>query len=94
MPDYEERVLTQADSPGVVSLGPPQTSDRTVQGFSFTLPVTVTMAPAAALVIYTVRSDGEVVADSAILRIEHCFENHVSEKGSSHMQLLTAVNLD
>jgi len=44
-----------------------------------TIPVTAAMSPRSHLVIYYVREDGEVVADSMGMEVKDCLANEVRE---------------
>ena len=41
------------------------------------VPLTVDMAPSARLLVYTIRDDGEVVADSLTISVGNTFQNKV-----------------
>jgi alpha-2-macroglobulin len=46
--------------------------------FHIDVPVTAKMAPAARLLVYYIRADGETVADSVEFQVSKCFNNSVS----------------
>lgn len=68
---------------------------KSTYGTYNTLPLQLTqaMAPRSTVVVYFVRSDGEVVADSITVNIEGVFKNKVIEKNYHRMHLFT-VTLD
>ncbi|XP_014238205.1 murinoglobulin-1-like [Trichogramma pretiosum] len=57
----------------------PQTSSTTpaVHRFPLSVKITPSMSPKSELLLYYVRSDGEVVSSSHTIEVGHCFENPV-----------------
>ncbi|XP_039282066.1 alpha-1-macroglobulin [Nilaparvata lugens] len=53
---------------------------------SFKLPLKITpnMSPESKFVVYYIRPDGEIVADSMVVLVDHCFPNKVSTRWSQY----------
>ncbi|KAK3764291.1 hypothetical protein RRG08_012456, partial [Elysia crispata] len=65
----------------IVKTGTVASKNKTVQAFSLT--TDASMAPKARILVYYVRQDGEIVADSIILSVDGAFLNKVSVKVSN-----------
>ncbi|XP_054858184.1 ovostatin-like [Eublepharis macularius] len=83
----EGKVVASGKQQVHVTFGQPGT-------FSVSLDVDYRLAPRAKMLVYILH-DGELVADSTLLRVENCFRNKVSLKFSEKQALPAAsVNLD
>ena len=58
----------------------PQNPSTKTTTLKFT--ATSIMSPSAKIVVYFVRDDGELIADSVTIKVNGAFENDVSSKGS------------
>ena len=67
--------------------------DRQGALYSLTVPVTVKMSPTARLLVYEVRADGEVVADSVQFDVERCLENTVRTRDTRRPRPLLTCDL-
>ncbi|CAL7935225.1 unnamed protein product [Xylocopa violacea] len=70
----------------VVSLANKTDDDPVVHRFPLSVKVTPSMAPVSELLLYYVRSDGEIVATTYTIEVGNCFENKVKTAWHTDVQ--------
>ena len=58
------------------------TQDPSAKTTTLKFTATSMMSPSAKIVVYFVRDDGEIIADSVTIKVNGAFENDVSSMGS------------